>query len=89
MSKQKLKSNKPSDTKDNTSVDEPTVEQLQERIAALQKAKVLAAETEIEKIAESLNVTVGVILDVKRLTEIMQWMITNGKDTVSLKFEVW
>lgn len=89
MSKQRLKPNKPTDTKDNTSVDEQTVEQLQERIAALQKAKVLAAEAEIEKIAESLNVTVGVILDVGRLSEIMQWMITNGKDTVSLKFEVW
>lgn len=89
MSKQRLKPNKPTDTKDNTSVDEQTVEQLQERIAALQKAKVLAAEAEIEKIAESLNVTVGVVLNAGRLSEIMQWMITNGKDTVSLKFEVW
>ena len=43
----------------------------------------------IEKIQEEYSVSIGVQLDVKKIGEILDYMIENSLKTVSIKFEIW
>jgi hypothetical protein len=43
----------------------------------------------IEKIQEEYSVSIGVQLDIRKIGEILDYMIENSLKTVSIKFEIW
>lgn len=66
-----------------------TIEELQQKIIAKKAEHLSLAENAIEELSAKYNVTVGIKLDLNRIKDVLSWMIENGKDTVSLKYEVW
>ena len=66
-----------------------TIEELQQKIIAKKAEQLALAENAIEELSAKYNVTVGIKLDLNRIKDVLSWMIENGKDTVSLKYEVW
>ena len=96
MSKQKMKT----ETKliktmpDQTNTDENplqalSVEELTAMLQQAQQAKISQLTEAIKKLAEENNLSVGVSLDIQKITDILQFMITNNKPIVNLQFEVW
>jgi hypothetical protein len=66
-----------------------TIEELQQKIIAKKAEQLALAENAIEELSVKYNVTVGIKLDLNRMKDVLSWMIENGKDTISLKYEVW
>jgi len=66
-----------------------TIEELQQKIIAKKAEQLALAENAIEELSVKYNVTVGIKLDLNRIKDVLSWMIENGKDTISLKYEVW
>jgi len=66
-----------------------TVEELQAKIAELQRLENEKIEKQIEEVANKAGVMVGIQMTAQKLAEIMMYMVQNKMTTVSLKFEVW
>lgn len=85
MSKQKMKT-------ENNTTENPkalSVEELTAMLQQAQQAKISQLTESIKNLAEENNVSVGVSLDIQKITDILQFMITNNKPIVNLQFEVW
>ncbi len=67
----------------------PTAEELQKQLLELQRQEIETVTKAIESIEEENKVGIGVQLDIRKLTDVIAYMITNNKQTISLKFEVW
>jgi len=66
-----------------------TVEELQAKIAELQRLENEKIEKQIEEVANKAGVMVGIQMTAIKLADIMLYMVNNKMTTVSLKFEVW
>ena len=71
------------------SIEENAVEALQKQLLEAQQKALDAVTKTIESIEQENKVGIGVQLDIKKLTDVITYMIANNKSTISLKFEVW
>jgi hypothetical protein len=66
-----------------------SLEDLKKQIIELQQKELEEVAKKIEAIGEENKVQIGLLMTVDKLADIMKFMVTNNKKTVSLKFEVW
>ncbi len=76
--------------------DTPIPEPAQLSVTELQQLLAHAKQKELDQVTELLTniesdhqVGIGVQLDIQKLTDIITFMISNNKSTITLKFEVW
>ena len=74
----------------------PLTEPAQLSVTELQQLLAHAKQKELDQVTELLTniesdhqVGIGVQLDIQKLTDIITFMISNNKSTITLKFEVW
>jgi hypothetical protein len=74
----------------------PIPEPAQLSVTELQQLLAHAKQKELDQVTELLTniesdhqVGIGVQLDIQKLTDIITFMISNNKSTITLKFEVW
>ena len=72
-----------------TSIQNLSIEELQKKLDEARIQKLQAVANRIQQIVEEEGVGVGLQLDVAKLTDIINFMIKNKKEVISLKFEVW
>ncbi len=66
-----------------------TMEELQQKLFEAQQKELEVVAQKVEAIEKESSVGIGLQLDVKKLTDIIAYMVSNNKQTISLKFEVW
>jgi hypothetical protein len=94
MSKQKMKTEtktiQPMADQPN-SIEKPalSVEELAAMLQQAQQAKISQLTETIRNLADENNLSVGVSLDIQKITDILHFMLTNNKPVVNLQFEVW
>ncbi len=74
----------------------PLTEPAQLSVIELQQLLAHAKQKELDQVTELLTniesdhqVGIGVQLDIQKLNDIITFMISNNKTTITLKFEVW
>ncbi len=74
----------------------PITEPAQLSVTELQQLLAHAKQKELDQVTELITniesdhqVGIGVQLDIQKLTDIIAFMISNNKSTITLKFEVW
>lgn len=75
-----------------TTITEPaqlTVTELQQLLAHAKQKEIDEVSELLAKIESDHQVGIGVQLDIQKLTDIITFMISNNKSTITLKFEVW
>lgn len=65
------------------------IEELRQQLFEAQQKELEAVVQKVEALQEEHAVVIGLQLDVKKLTDIITFMITNNKPNITLKFEVW
>ena len=75
-----------------TPIPEPaqlSVTELQQLLAHAKQKELDHVTDLITNIESDHQVGIGVQLDIQKLTDIIAFMISNNKSTITLKFEVW
>ena len=74
----------------------PIPEPTQLSVTELQQLLTHAKQKELDQVTDLITniesdhqVGIGVQLDIQKLTDIIAFMISNNKSTITLKFEVW
>jgi ABC-type phosphate transport system auxiliary subunit len=65
------------------------VEALKQQLMEAEQKELEAVSQKVEALQEEHQVTIGLQLDIRKLTDIIAFMISNNKPLISLKFEVW
>ena len=65
------------------------IDELRQQLFEAQQKELEAVVQKVEALQEEHAVVIGQQLDVKKLTDIITFMITNNKPNITLKFEVW
>lgn len=65
------------------------VEALKQQLMEAEQKELELVSQKVEAIQEEHQVTIGLQLDIRKLTDIIAFMISNNKPLISLKFEVW
>jgi ABC-type phosphate transport system auxiliary subunit len=65
------------------------VEALKQQLMEAEQQELEAVSQKVEALQEEHQVTIGLQLDIRKLTDIIAFMISNNKPLISLKFEVW
>jgi len=65
------------------------VEVLKQQLMEAEQKEMEAVSKKVETLQEEHQVTIGLQLDIRKLTDIIAFMIANNKPLISLKFEVW
>ena len=68
---------------------ELSVEELAVMLQQAQQAKISRLTETIRNLADENKLSVGVSLDIQKITDIIHFMLTNNKPVVNLQFEVW
>jgi hypothetical protein len=66
-----------------------TVAELQKKLAEAQQKEIEEISKKIETIETEHAVGIGVQLNIRKLQDVIAYMIANNKQVISLKFEVW
>ncbi|MBK9292557.1 MAG: hypothetical protein IPM52_13175 [Bacteroidetes bacterium] len=75
--------------KKNTNPAAPDTEALRQALMEAEKQQVQQAENAVADVEQRYGVSIGLRLDVQRLSQIITFMITNRQDSVTLKYEIW
>ena len=62
---------------------------LKQQLFEAQQKELDEVTKKVEALQEEHQVTIGLQLDIRKLTDIISFMIANNKPLVSLKFEIW
>jgi Tfp pilus assembly protein PilN len=62
---------------------------LKQQLFEAQQKELDEVTKKVEDLQKEHQVTIGLQLDIRKLTDIISFMIANNKPLVSLKFEVW
>jgi ABC-type phosphate transport system auxiliary subunit len=65
------------------------VEALKQQLMEAEQQELELVSQKVEALQEEHQVTIGLQLDIRKLTDIIAFMISNNKPLISLKFEVW
>ncbi|MDY0086749.1 MAG: hypothetical protein RBR84_12585 [Bacteroidales bacterium] len=65
------------------------VEALKQQLMEAEQKELELVSQKVEALQEEHQVTIGLQLDIRKLTDIIAFMISNNKPLISLKFEVW
>jgi len=65
------------------------IESLKQQLMEAEQKELEAVSQKVEALQEEHQVTIGLQLDIRKLTDIIAFMIANNKPLISLKFEVW
>jgi len=65
------------------------VEALKQQLMVAEQKELELVSQKVEALQEEHQVTIGLQLDIRKLTDIIAFMISNNKPLISLKFEVW
>jgi hypothetical protein len=75
--------------KKNTKLAAPDLETLRQTLFEAEKHQLQQAETAVADVEQSFGVSIGLRLDVPRLSQIISFMIANRQESITLKYEVW
>ncbi len=62
---------------------------LKQQLFEAQQKELDEVTKKVEDLQKEHQVTIGLQLDIRKLTDIISFMIANNKPLISLKFEVW
>ena len=65
------------------------IEALKQQLMEAEQKELELVSQKVEALQEEHQVTIGLQLDIRKLTDIIAFMISNNKPLISLKFEVW
>lgn len=65
------------------------VEALKQQLMEAEQKELELVSQKVEALQEEHQVTIGLQLDIRKLTDIIAFMISNNNPLISLKFEVW
>jgi ABC-type phosphate transport system auxiliary subunit len=65
------------------------IEALKQQLMEAEQKELELVSQKVEALQEEHQVTIGLQLDIRKLTDIIAFMISNNKALISLKFEVW
>ncbi|MBG0782019.1 MAG: hypothetical protein H0S84_07110 [Bacteroidales bacterium] len=65
------------------------IEALKQQLMEAEQQELELVSQKVEALQEEHQVTIGLQLDIRKLTDIIAFMISNNKPLISLKFEVW
>jgi len=69
--------------------EELSVQELKEQLIIATQKELEAIANEILALEEKYQVGIGIQIDAKKLGDIINYMITSNKSSISLKFEIW
>ncbi|KAF0128187.1 MAG: hypothetical protein FD155_3378 [Bacteroidetes bacterium] len=69
--------------------EELSVQELKEQLVIATQKELEAIANEILALEEKYLVGIGIQIDAKKLSDIINYMITSNKASISLKFEIW